>query len=309
MIRAAHAKAEAYRAVDGAESEPPPAPAAPVECTPLPSVAPLVGEARRTYEAGVTRPYRFREEQLRGIERLVDENADRLAAALWEDLGQGPMYAECFEMTHVGNHARHSRAHLREWMETKRAPTPFPLNLSVPIRSEVAPEPRGVALIMTPWNMPVQLVLNPLIDALAAGCVCVLKMSERSVASTRLFTELLTCGKYVDPRAVRLVNGGVEEATALLEQRFDAIMYTGGGKVGRIVARAAARNLTPVVSATEIGPDSIQRGDSWSPIFRPRVSCGHHCDRSERAGIGYIENGDGHCFLKPGVHAVMYFFY
>jgi len=72
-------------------------------------------------------------------------------------------------------------------------------------------------------------------------------MSERSVHSTKLFTDLLRSGKYVDQRVVTLVNGGAEEATELLKQRFDVMMYTGGGQVGRIVAQAAARNLTPVL--------------------------------------------------------------
>lgn len=84
-------------------------------------------------------------------------------------------------------------------------------------------------------------------DALAAGNVCVVKMSERSVHTTRLLTDLLSCGKYVDSRAVKVINGGAEEASELLKQRVDVISYTGGAAVGRIVAQAAAEHLTPVL--------------------------------------------------------------
>ena len=71
-------------------------------------------------------------------------------------------------------HARHAQSNLREWMATKRKPTPFPVNLNIPVHSELSPNPRGVALILTPWNLPVQMSLNPLVNALAAGNVCVL---------------------------------------------------------------------------------------------------------------------------------------
>lgn len=102
-------------------------------------------------------------------------------------------------------------------------------------------------MIITPWNLPIQLTLNPLIDALSAGNVCVVKMSERCVHCARLLSHLLTCGKYVDSRVVKIVIGGADEATELLEQRVDVISYTGGIAVGRKVAVAAAKHLTPIL--------------------------------------------------------------
>ena len=215
--------------------------------TPLSSIAPLIDEARGTYASGITRSYEFRMKQLRGIERLIQENSASLSTAIAEDFGQGPMFAEAFELTHVISHSRHAQSNLKSWMSTQRKPTPFPLNLNIPVHSELAPNPRGLALIMTPWNLPLNLNLNPLIYALSAGNVVILKLSERCVHCTELLTKLLTSGKYVDERVVRVVNGGAEEATELLKHRFDAIMYTGGGHVGRIVAAAAARHLTPVL--------------------------------------------------------------
>ena len=218
--------------------------------TALSSIAPLVQDAHQTYASHVSHPYQFRIDQLRGIERLIHENREELTAAIASDLGQGALYCEAFELTHVINHVRHSRSHLKKWMSTSRKPTPFPINLNVPIHSELTPNPRGVALIITPWNMPLQMIFNPLVDALSAGNICVLKMSEKSVSSTALCTELLTSGKYLDRRVVKIVNGGPEQATELLKHRFDVAMFTGGEKVGRIVAKATAKHLTPTVSPT-----------------------------------------------------------
>ena len=157
------------------------------------------------------------------------------------------MYCEAFELSHVISRSRYAQANLRSWMASQRTPTPFPMNLNVPVYSMVTPNPRGVVMIITPWNLPIQLTLNPLMDALSAGNVCVVKMSERCVNCTRLISHLLTCGKYVDSRAVKVVIGGAEEATELLNQKVDAISYTGGIAVGRLVALAAAKNLTPVL--------------------------------------------------------------
>mmetsp|Transcript_17110 Transcript_17110/g.32588 ORF Transcript_17110/g.32588 Transcript_17110/m.32588 type:complete len:595 (-) Transcript_17110:58-1842(-) len=215
--------------------------------TPLDSIAPLVNQAHQTFATQMTQPYDYRIQQLKGIENLVQENWDELSSAIANDLGQGPMYAEAFELSSVVSRARYSQSNLRKWMETKRVPTPFPLNLNMPIHSELAPNPRGVALIIVPWNLPIQLTLNPLIDALAAGNVCILKPSEKCDNTTSLLTDLLTGGKYLDPRAVQVVNGGAEQAIELLKHRVDVISYTGGGEVGRIVAQAAAKHLTPVL--------------------------------------------------------------
>lgn len=102
--------------------------------------------------------------------------------------------------------------------------------------------------MISPWNFPIQLSIGHVVESIAAGNVCILKPSERSVHTTSLLTKLLTNGKYVDPNVVMVVNGGAEQATELLKHRVDVISYTGGGEVGKIVALAAAKHLTPVVS-------------------------------------------------------------
>jgi aldehyde dehydrogenase (NAD+) len=215
--------------------------------TPIPSIAPLVHAAHQIYHTRITHSYDFRLSQLRGIERLIRENTDALSDAIAKDLGQGVMYSEAFELSHVISRSRHAQANLRRWMASQRTPTPFPMNLNMPVYSEVEPNPRGVAVIITPWNLPIQLTLNPLMEALSAGNVCVVKMSERCVYCTQLLSHLLSCDKYVDARVVKVIIGGADEATELLNQRVDAISYTGGIAVGRKVAVLAAKNLTPVL--------------------------------------------------------------
>jgi len=185
--------------------------------------------------------------QLDGMERLVRDNYSSLCNTIHLDLGQGDMYAEGFELTGILGRISYAKSQLKSWMATQTKSTPFPVNLNMPVHTTLTPYPRGVALIISPWNLPITLTLSPLLDAIAAGNVCVLKMSEKCVHTTMLLSELLTSGKYLDKRVVTVVNGEAEEATELLRHRFDVVMYTGGEKVGRIVNEAAAKHLTPTL--------------------------------------------------------------
>lgn len=252
--------------------------------TPIQSIQSIVEDAHQIFSTQVTRPYSFRMDQLKGIERLVSENRDELAAAIAKDLGQGEMYVDMFELSHIITWTQFAQSNLKEWMSTTRIPTPWPVNLNVPIHSELTPNPRGVALIITPWNLPIQLTLHPLIDALAAGNVCVLKMSERSPHSTLLLTDLI--GKYLDPRAVKIVNGEAAEATELLKQRFDVMSYTGSTTVGRIVAKAAAKQLTPVL---------LEMGGK-NPVF---VSNAHIPSAAKRIAWGKVTANTGQMCICP----------
>lgn len=117
----------------------------------------------------------------------------------------------------------------------------------------VRSEPRGTCLIISAWNYPIQLLFAPLVPAIAAGNNAVVKPSEMTPAVAKLAAELIP--KYMDPRVVRVVNGGIPETTALLSECWDHIFYTGNGAVGRIVYKAAAEHLTPVV--LELGGKSV----------------------------------------------------
>lgn len=196
---------------------------------------------RGAFDQGRTRPLAWRRAQLGGIERLLTENEERLLAALAEDLGKPDHEVYLGEISVLRTELKHARRHLKKWAGPRRVHTPM---VSQPGRSWIRPEPLGVVLIMGAWNYPVQLVLSPLIPALAAGNCVVIKPSEIASATAHLLAELVP--EYLDADAVQVVEGAVEETTELLKQRFDHILYTGGGAVGRIVMRAASEHLTPV---------------------------------------------------------------
>ncbi len=215
----------------------------------------LLAELREAFNAELTRPLKWRREQLDALEALMKDNESLIEKALAEDLNK-PAHEVQLEIGLLYSEIKHARHRLSRWTRRRRVVTPL---IGQPGVSWVQPEPLGVVLIMSAWNYPVQLLLGPLIPALAAGNAVLLKPSEIAASSSRLIAELIP--DYLDPRAVRVVEGAVEETTALLKLRFDHIFYTGGAAVGRIIMRAAAEHLTPVT--LELGgksPCVVDRG-------------------------------------------------
>lgn len=131
---------------------------------------------------------------------------------------------------------------LQRWMMPEKVKTSL---TTFPSSAEIVSEPLGVVLIISAWNYPYLLSLDPVVGAIAAGNAVVLKPSEIAPATSALLAKLL--GEYMDSSSIRVVEGAVPETTALLEQKWDKIFYTGNGRVGRIVMAAAAKHLTPVV--------------------------------------------------------------
>lgn len=210
--------------------------------TPPAAIASLVAEQRRFFATGQTRGLSFREEALARLESALESREEEILAALAADLGKPPVEAFLAEFHFARAELRLMRKHLRRWARPRRAHTPF---YFLPGTSRVRPEPHGVTLVMAPWNYPVQLALSPLFTAVAAGNTVILKPSEHAPASARVLASLV---EEVFPAGhVATVQGDVETAQALLEQRFDFIFFTGSTAVGREVAQAAARHLTPHV--------------------------------------------------------------
>ncbi|MFU8831276.1 MAG: aldehyde dehydrogenase family protein [Wenzhouxiangella sp.] len=201
----------------------------------------MLTELRSGFDSGLTRPLEWRRGQLDALVRLLEENQDAISQALASDLDKPAQEVLLGELSLLFSEARYARARLRRWSRKRRVRTPM---VGLPGRSWVQPEPLGVVLVIGAWNYPVQLLLSPLIPALAAGNCVVLKPSEVAAHTAALMADLIP--RYLDQRAVRIVEGAVEETTELLKQRFDHIFYTGGSAVGRIVMRAAAEHLTPV---------------------------------------------------------------
>ncbi|WP_280438062.1 aldehyde dehydrogenase family protein [Nocardia carnea] len=205
------------------------------------TVASPVAELRRAFQDGTTRSTEWRGAQLRALRRLLLDNEDALAVALHHDLQKSATEALLTEIGVVVGEIDHTLSHLTRWLRPRRVSVPARL---LPASARVVREPLGVVLIIAPWNYPIQLLLGPLVGALAAGNTAVLRPSELAPTTSRVLAELLP--RYLDPRGVRVVEGGVDATTAMLGERFDHIFFTGSGRVGRIVMKAAAATLTPV---------------------------------------------------------------
>lgn len=193
------------------------------------------------FKCNTTRSLSWRKQQLKQIKKLVVENEQACLTALQTDLGKPNLEAWITEVSYVAGDVDHTLKLLNKWSKKRRVSTPI---IAQPGRSYIQPEPQGTILIIGAWNYPLQLILAPLIAAIAAGNCAVLKPSELAPATSSLLADLVP--KYLDTQAVSVIEGGVEETTALLKQPFDHIMYTGNGQVARIVMTAAAKNLTPV---------------------------------------------------------------
>ncbi|MGA7759170.1 MAG: aldehyde dehydrogenase family protein, partial [Ilumatobacteraceae bacterium] len=194
----------------------------------------IVRELHEGFRSGVLRDNEQRAAQLRRLRTLFVEQEDRLIDALVADVGKPRIEAYTTEIAFTINEIDHTLKHLGAW--TKPGKVKVPLTFK-PGTAELRPEPLGTVCIIAPWNYPVQLLFAPLVPALAAGNTAVLKPSEVTPTVAALIEELVPM--YFDANTVAVVTGAVEETTALLEQRFDHIFYTGNGKVGRVVMRAA----------------------------------------------------------------------
>lgn len=200
-----------------------------------------VADVRGAFDTGLTKPVAWRVAQLKALEALLVENEDALCGALKADLGKHPQEAYTTEIAIVRSEITHTLKHLKGWLKPKFVK---PSLAVLPANTYTVLEPLGVALIIAPWNYPVQLLLAPLVGAIAAGNAVILKPSEMAPYTADIINHLVP--QYLDNSAVRVIEGGVPETTELLEQKFDHIFYTGNGKVARIVMTAAAKNLTPV---------------------------------------------------------------
>ncbi|MFF7364948.1 aldehyde dehydrogenase family protein [Streptomyces sp. NPDC008125] len=224
---------------------------------PSESPADVVARLRTTFRTGRTKDLAWRTHQLERLRALLTEHGDELADALRADLGKSRAESYRTEIDFTVREIDHTLEHLAGWLR----PEPAPVHAGLAALGATAltvRDPLGVVLIIAPWNYPAQLLLAPLAGALAGGNCVVAKPSELAPATSAAVARLLP--RFLDTDAVAVVEGGVEETTALLEERFDHIFYTGNGTVGRIVMAAAAKHLTPVT--LELG--------GKSPVFVDR---------------------------------------
>lgn len=196
---------------------------------------------RDYFDHGHTKPLSWRKEQLLALKQMLLDKQEEFYEALFRDLKKSSAEAWMTEISYLTGDIDHTLKNLPKWISPKRVSTPI---VAQPGRSYIQPEPLGVVLIIGAWNYPLQLALGPLIAAIAAGNCVVIKPSELSPHTSNSIARWLP--EYLDQDAFTVVEGGVPETTALLEYRFDHILYTGNGIVAKIIMTAAAKHLTPV---------------------------------------------------------------
>jgi len=243
-----------------------------------PTIADLMQSQREFFADGRTRDIRFREKQLKSLMNAVLENEEAVFDALKLDMKRPRFEAYSADIAHVKNEITFALKNLRSWARPKKARTPFAF---FPARSYVYSEPYGIALIMGPWNYPVQLLLAPLVGAISAGNCAVLKPSEHAEHSSRLIAKI--CSDNFDPAYISVVEGGVETGKTLLREKFDYIFFSGGPAVGRKVMEAAAKHLTPVtlelggkspcIVDIDIDVEVAARRIVWGKFFNAGQTC------------------------------------
>ena len=201
----------------------------------------LIASQRKYFLAGHTRPISERRKNLRKLHALLLENETMLTEAIYKDFRKPAMLAVENELSIPYGEINGAIRQLKRWSRSRWRLT----NLSnFPARTRTNPVPYGVTLVIGPWNYPFMLSLVPVISALAAGNTVILKPSEVTTHSSAALAAIIN--PNFPRELLHVVEGGVEETTELLKQKFDKIFFTGSTHVGRIVMRAAAEHLTPV---------------------------------------------------------------
>lgn len=201
----------------------------------------LINKQRKFYSSNISKDLKFRIQNLKLLRSIIIKYEKEIQEALRLDLGKSETEAYMTEIGMILDEIKYNIIHLAKWAKKKYVSTPLS---QFPARSYRIPEPRGLVLIISPWNYPFLLSIQPLIGAIAAGNCVIIKPSEYSVNTSKLLKKILT--EIYSEAYVTVVLGEKEVAQELLKEKFDYIFYTGSTKIGKIVMEAAAKNLTPV---------------------------------------------------------------
>ena len=233
------------------------------------SIVEYIANQKVFFSTHQTKAINFRLAQLRKLKKVILQNQQKIEQALWKDLHKSPEEAYLTEISIVTGEIDNHIKQLKKWAKPKRVSTPIHL---LPSSSKIIYEPLGVALIVSPWNYPFQLVFNSLVGAISSGCCSVLKPSPDTPTIAKLMEAMIV--ENFDSNYICVVQGGREVNTILFAQRFDIIFFTGSSKVGKVVMKAAAENLTPVV--LELGGKSpcIVDADADIDIAAKRIIWG-----------------------------------
>ena len=213
-----------------------------IENTSAERIAAIVAAQQQFFKSGKSRSYEFRRQQLKLLAEALKQWEKPLLEALWHDLHKSEQEAILTELSIVQGEVRNHLKNLKRWMKPARCNTPLKM---MPSRSCVVSEPLGCSLIIAPWNYPVQLLLNPLVGAISAGCTALLKPSPYVPEVSKTIEKMIQA--TFAEEYVAVVQGNRDVNQELLQHRYDIIFFTGSPSLGRTVMSAAARNLTPVV--------------------------------------------------------------
>lgn len=206
------------------------------------SIASVNEKQKCFFHSATTLPLSWRKQQLKRLDKAICQYETQLAEALWIDLHKSYEEAYLTELSIVYGEIRNHLRHLCRWARAERKYSPLAI---LPASSKIIKEPLGNALIIAPWNYPVQLLLNPLVGAISSGCTAMLKPSPYVPHVSSVLTEMIRA--TFPEEYIAIVEGNRQVNQALLAERWDLIFFTGSPDLGKLVMSAAAKNLTPVV--------------------------------------------------------------
>lgn len=250
--------------------------------TPLDQIPSIVDTARSTFHTGRTRPLEFRILQLKKLYYGLCDIEATAIAAMSADLGRAHFETSFADINFTKSELLNVIKNMKTWLADEHITEGIPWYLRLAHQAYLKKDPMGVVLIIGPWNYPWNLNIIPLVGAIAAGNTCILKPSEVSPHSSAVLEKLFEISG-IDRECYKVIQGGVEETTLVLKQQFDKICYTGNGMVGKIVSRAAAEFLTPVLlelggkNPTVIAPSAniplAAKRIAWAKSLNSGQSC------------------------------------
>ncbi|MBD2462972.1 aldehyde dehydrogenase [Oscillatoria sp. FACHB-1407] len=237
----------------------------------------LIQSQRQFFATGATKDVEFRIAQLKALRQAIQAHKDAILEALKADLHKSVFEAYAAEIGVIRD-IDHALKHIRAWVKPKSVPVGL---MQAPGRARIQAEPLGSVLIIGPWNYPIQLMISPLVGAIAAGNCVVLKPSELAPRSSEVIADIIR--KTFEPHYIAVVEGGIETSQAVLAQKFDHIFFTGGTAIGKIVMAAAAQTLTPVtlelggkspcIVDADIDVEMTARRIAWGKFMNAGQSC------------------------------------
>lgn len=242
------------------------------------SIPEIIHKQRNFFQTGKTKDINFRITQLKKLKQVILSNETAINQALKADLNKPELEAYITETAIVLKEIDYSLRHIKNWTKPKKTAVTLEY---LPGTARIIAEPLGLVLIIGPWNYPMQLIIAPLVGAIAAGNCAIVKPSEYAPHTAQILAEILQ--KIFDDNYIAIVQGGVEISQKLLAEKFDHIFFTGGQAVGKIVMSAAAQNLTPVtlelggknpcIVDTDINIEYTARRITWGKFLNAGQTC------------------------------------